>query len=333
MRHDLILQLGELALASRFRRLSDRLMRDVSRVYRERSLDFEARWFPLLYLLGQRSPLPVGAVARELCITHPAVHQIAGAMTRKGLLVSTKDDHDDRRRLLALTPRGRALVAALEPLWQEIAGATREALDASGHDILGALAALEAQLDREEVYDRIQRRLQTRALAAVEILAYDPAYRRHFKSLNLEWLRKDFTVERIDREMLDDPEGTILDRGGAILFAREGKRIVGTCALLRHDAHTFELAKMAVAPQARGRQIGRRLGMAAIEKARALGATRLVLLTSPKLVPAVQLYRSLGFTVDSKNQGSAARYARPTFAMKLDLARRPARPRARRKAS
>jgi GNAT superfamily N-acetyltransferase len=333
MRHDLILELGELALASRFRRLSDRLMRDVSRIYRERSLDFEARWFPLLYLLGQRSPLTVGAVARELSITHPAVHQIAGAMTRKGLLVSAKDDRDDRRRLLALTPKGLALVGALEPLWQEIAGATREALDGAGHDVLGALAALEAQLDQEEVYDRIQRRMRTRDLAAVEILPYAPAYRRHFKALNLEWLRKDFTVEKIDREMLDDPQGQILDRGGAILFAREGKRIVGTCALLRHAEGTFELAKMAVAPQARGRQIGRRLGLAAIERARALGATRLVLLTSPKLIPAIQLYRSLGFTVDPANQEGAARYARPTFAMTLDLGRAPARPRARRKAS
>ena len=42
---DLIAQLGELALASRLHRLADGLQRDVTDLYAELGLDFQARWF------------------------------------------------------------------------------------------------------------------------------------------------------------------------------------------------------------------------------------------------------------------------------------------------
>jgi len=60
---DLIGQLGELALASRMRRLSERLLRDTSRVYDELDADFQARWFPLLQALLRRSPQGVTEMA------------------------------------------------------------------------------------------------------------------------------------------------------------------------------------------------------------------------------------------------------------------------------
>ncbi|HPC11967.1 MAG TPA: GNAT family N-acetyltransferase, partial [candidate division Zixibacteria bacterium] len=48
---DVIEQLGSLALATRLRRLADRLQRDVSQVYRELNVEFEARWFAVVYYL------------------------------------------------------------------------------------------------------------------------------------------------------------------------------------------------------------------------------------------------------------------------------------------
>ncbi len=43
---DLINELEELALASRLRRLSDRLMRDVSGIYDDLEVDFKRAGFP-----------------------------------------------------------------------------------------------------------------------------------------------------------------------------------------------------------------------------------------------------------------------------------------------
>jgi GNAT superfamily N-acetyltransferase len=52
---------------------------------------------------------------------------------------------------------------------------------------------------------------------------------------------------------------------------------------------------MAVDERFRGQKIGLALSEAAIEKARALGAKKIILYSSTKLVPAINLYRKLGF--------------------------------------
>lgn len=153
--------------------------------------------------------------------------------------------------------------------------------------------------------------------AAVVIVGFRPAWKRHFRDLNLEWLRAHFTVEPADQAVLDDPEREIIARGGAVLFARTGGRIAGTCAIVPRGKTSFELIKMAVAPDCRGRGIGRRLCLAALDRGRELGATELVARTSPRLAAANRLYRSLGF-VPAGNDRSGD-YRRPTIVLKRSI--------------
>ena len=74
-----------------------------------------------------------------------------------------------------------------------------------------------------------------------------------------------------------------------------GQDVVGTCALLKVDDTTFELAKMTVTDAARGAGIGRKLAKDVLAKARALGAQRVYLESNTVLEPAIRLYRELGF--------------------------------------
>ncbi len=165
---DFIAQLGALAFGSRLRRLSDRLMRDVSRIYREYPVDFEPRWFPVLYLLKDGEPRGVTEIARELGFTHPAVNQIAGAMERHKLLGHRRDPSDDRRRLLHLTEAGQGLVLRLAPVWAAIASATDEMMRAASCDILKALSEMETSLDEQSLYDKVSRKLARGAGKAVK---------------------------------------------------------------------------------------------------------------------------------------------------------------------
>ena len=80
---------------------------------------------------------------------------------------------------------------------------------------------------------------------------------------------------------------------------------------------TFELAKMAVAERWQGRHIGKKLVLAALERARGLGARSVVLETNSSLVPAISLYRSVGFRVTGSSPHS--KYARSDLAMEIDL--------------
>lgn len=124
---------------------------------------------------------------------------------------------------------------------------------------------------------------------------YAPGDAAHFERLNREWLEEYFRVEDKDRRYFADPEGTILATGGAIFFVREGARTVGTCALIRDPDGRFELAKMAVQYDCRGKGYGQWLVTAALAYAREQGATQVYLLSDEKLADALRLYERMGF--------------------------------------
>ena len=116
-----------------------------------------------------------------------------------------------------------------------------------------------------------------------------------FRTLNEEWIAQYFAVEDEDRRQLEDPVAAYIDTGGEILIAELDGRPVGCVALMPDGSGAFELSKMAVAAELRGRGIGRQVLAAAIEHARGLGARSLFLGSSTKLANAVHLYESLGF--------------------------------------
>jgi DNA-binding MarR family transcriptional regulator/GNAT superfamily N-acetyltransferase len=318
---DVIRQLGPLALASRFRRLADWLYRDGPRIYREMHVDFEPRWFPLFYLLKESGSVPVTEAASALGFSHPAIHQIAGQMAKRELLESVRDKKDERKRLLRLTRRGKAALSSLEPVWAEIEAAASELLKDAGGDFLTAVGRLEDALAKRGMYERVISRVKKRQLERVEIVDYKPQFKKYFRSLNLQWLRQYHSVEEVDERLLSDPHGQIIKAGGFVLFARLEGKTVGTAALIKHDRSLYQLAKMAVTRKVRGQQVGLKLALAAIQRAKKQGGQRLVLLTSPKLTAACNLYRSLGFVQLSGEQKWATRYRRESIAMGLDLSK------------
>ena len=87
----------------------------------------------------------------------------------------------------------------------------------------------------------------------------------------------------------------ILSTGGQVFFALDCGNVVGTCAAIRASATTIELAKLAVAPTAQRRGLGRQLSQVVIQFARNSGASQVVLSSNTALAQAIHLYESLGF--------------------------------------
>jgi len=155
--------------------------------------------------------------------------------------------------------------------------------------------------------------------APIEIVPFRDEYARDFERLNREWLEGFGLIEAGDLPYMEDPRGTIVDRGGTVLFAVAGGAVIGTVALLRQSAEVFELAKMTVAREARGRGLGRRLIREAVAVARSQGARRITLSSNHRLVEAIHLYESLGFRHTAADQAGVA-YANADVHMALDLA-------------
>lgn len=314
---DQIHTLGSLALGSRLKRLSDRFMTESAEIYQAADVPFEPRWFPLFSLLSEKGPLAIGEAANALGLSHAAVSQTARDMVARGVLVNARDKGDERRNKIGLSAHGRGLIPKLKPLWDAIRAAADEVSAATGTDVISTLSRLERALDEESLAARTARRLHGTALDAVEIVGFRPELKDAFRSLNTEWIQRYFTLETADTELFADPEGKILAPGGRILFALQSGVAVGTVALLAKDGGRVELAKMAVSPAAQGRQIGKKLMLAALDEARAMGAKVVYLETNDALTPAVNLYRRVGFVPDPTIP--VGKYARVNLTMSLKL--------------
>jgi GNAT superfamily N-acetyltransferase len=83
---------------------------------------------------------------------------------------------------------------------------------------------------------------------------------------------------------------------GAFLIAYLDDAAVGCGAVRRLDSATAELKRMYVSPSERGKGIGRELVKALEREAYQLGATSVVLETGTRLVPAIKLYESMGYS-------------------------------------
>jgi ribosomal protein S18 acetylase RimI-like enzyme len=129
----------------------------------------------------------------------------------------------------------------------------------------------------------------------IEIIDYDEKYHEDFKRLNLEWLDKYNLTESHDLMVLDDPKGTILDRGGFIWLARAGDEIVGSAALMNEGHGIFELAKFGVTKNWQGRGISKILIETCLKKAKETGAKKLTLFSNHQLQTALKLYEKYGF--------------------------------------
>jgi GNAT superfamily N-acetyltransferase len=130
---------------------------------------------------------------------------------------------------------------------------------------------------------------------SIEIIEYSNEYQPAFYRLNAAWLNKYNLTESHDLMVLDDPQGTIINRGGYIWLAKAGDEIVGSAAIMNEGNHHYELAKMAVDEAWQGKGISKLLIEVCINKAKAIGAKKIELFSNHKLTTAISLYEKYGF--------------------------------------
>lgn len=306
--------IGKLALGSRLRHLSDRLTEDAAKVYDLYDVPIDPRWFPVFWMLSQQPEASITEIAKAIEQSHPSVSQIVKSMKKAGLVVTAKSSKDARVNVVRLSDKGKGAIPQFELQCTDVEQVVEDLLSEAQYDLWKAIGEVDFLLENKSLLARIQSVRKNRVRQNIEIIDYMPKYQPEFKQLNCAWIEKYFTLEETDRQSLDCPEEKILQPGGYIYLAKSAGEIVGTCALIKMDETTYELAKMAVLESARGLGIGRALGQAAVNKARDLGATKVFLESNTGLKPAIGLYQKLGF---HKVIGHPSPYERCNIQMEL----------------
>jgi len=310
-------QVGKMALGSRLRRLSDLLTEEASQIYALYGIDMQPKWFPVFYVLSRGEEKAITAIAQEIGHTHPSVSQIVREMAKKGYVKEKKGKKDGRKNFVTLSPAGEAVREKMQAQFADVGAAVENAMKETQYDLWKAIAEWEFLLEQKSLLRRVQEEKKEREGSTVQIVDYSPEHAAAFKALNVEWISTYFKIEPEDLKALDHPKDYILKKGGHILMAIYDDQPVGTCALIKmKDGSGYELAKMAVSPEVRGKSIGFLLGKAAIERARDNGAKRVYLESNTILKPAINLYHKLGFR---KITGPPSPYERANIQMELAL--------------
>lgn len=293
---DILAELGPLALGSRLKRLSERLLADASRIHRDDADVVPPGQFPLVAALDRYGPMTVNDAAAVVGVSQPVATRAAAEASKSGL-VEARENPDDRRfRTLTLTKQGKARVADLKlSNWPRVDAAARELLAGFGPEFLDHVSAIESRLEEQSLRDRYER-------LCFRIVPYRDDLAPEFLAISAEWIEAMYSLESHDLSVLQNPRAEILDRGGSIFFVEDVRgNVLGTCALEKKDEGLMELSKMGVRAEARGRGAGEFLLRAVLREAQELNPDgQLFLLTSRRGEAAMRLYKKVGFEHDAE---------------------------------
>ena len=149
----------------------------------------------------------------------------------------------------------------------------------------------------------------------IEIVGFNKKYSEQFFMLNKAWIEESWHLEDSDKKDLLNPD-KIVDNGGQIFFALEDHKAIGTVAMIRSSDDRFELAKMTVQDDFRGKGIANMLMDECLKFAKENKAKEIFLISNDSLKVARNLYDKYGFKevdLDSK------KYDRGNVKMRLTL--------------
>ncbi|WP_299549010.1 bifunctional helix-turn-helix transcriptional regulator/GNAT family N-acetyltransferase [Seonamhaeicola sp.] len=292
---DILNELGCLAGASRFRRISEKLQQDGDKIYSDANIQFKASWFSVYYVLAKsNSPQTILEISRQIDFSHITVKNILRELHRNELVRIKPNPGDKRSKLVELTKKGKALQTKLEPLWLSFSNTLKDLFSIGHPDMLNILNRLDWEINAKPINERIH---QPKG-EFVKIIDYKPSLKKYFYELAGPWLLGvlDGKLEDDDKFTLNNPDKAYLEHGGFLFYAKYNSDIVGCVALKRLDEDTFEFAKLFINPNFRKLGIATRLIERCISRCMENDATELWLQTTMSMPQAHKLYYKLGFS-------------------------------------
>lgn len=151
---------GILILGTRLKRLSERFLSEVGKIYEKLEIDFEAAWFPVFFLIHKKKALSITDISEKLNISQPAVSQLISLLLKKGYVQIIVDSNDKRRKIVSFSPEGLALLAQLIPIWETLEQSMLEIFEEEEVHIVESFNQLESKLNRISFGDSVLNKLK-----------------------------------------------------------------------------------------------------------------------------------------------------------------------------
>jgi len=314
-----IKKLGRKAFGSRLKNLSDTLMQDVLKIYKEIHIDFEPRWFTIFQLLMEKKAVPITEIANELEQSHPAIVQVVNMLEKKNLIITANDPNDQRKRLISLSKEGDELAKNLQETWDDIFESTSELLHDSDPEFLQHVSQLEKAISQNSLYARVREKIKSRMIRDISFIPYQGIYQELFYELNLSWLEEYLEVTAYDSRVLADPIKEIIEKSGSIHMAMYQGEIIGCLAIRRVDNEACELLKFTIKKEFRGWGLGKYMLDHACSLAKSSDFQKMLLFTHENLTKATTLYKNAGFQEIIEYDGFSEPTGRCSILMELNL--------------
>lgn len=123
-----------------------------------------------------------------------------------------------------------------------------------------------------------------------------PIQQATFTTYNKAWVEQYFVLEEKDVYTLENPQASIIEKGGEVLLGLDitGNSVI-TCAMLNAGDDIYELSKMGMNQDHKGKGYAEQIVNAAIEWAKTQDAKSIFLESNRILTNALHVYEKCGF--------------------------------------
>ncbi|MBO9691417.1 MarR family winged helix-turn-helix transcriptional regulator [Chryseobacterium sp.] len=150
---NVINEAGILAISTRLHRLSEQLRKDGALIYKAFGIDFELKWFPVIFTIYKKKIASVVEIANEIGYTHPSTITLLKELEKLQLIQWEKDQQDERKRLFKLTPKGNELIERMKPVWELMSQVLGTITD-NKNNLLAAIDEAEEKIASQSFYQR-----------------------------------------------------------------------------------------------------------------------------------------------------------------------------------
>ncbi|PRB03525.1 MarR family transcriptional regulator [Chryseobacterium sp. MYb7] len=154
---NVINEAGILAISTRLHRLSEQLRKDGALIYKAFGIDFELKWFPVIFTIYKKEIASVVEIANEIGYTHPSTITLLKELEKLELIQWEKDKQDERKRLFKLTSKGQELIDQMKPVWELMAHILGDIAD-NKNNLLTAIDEAEEKIASQSFYQRALQR-------------------------------------------------------------------------------------------------------------------------------------------------------------------------------